>query len=235
MVYLHVVIGEMVPKNLALASPNKTAIILTPPLVLFVKVTRPIVVSLNYIANAILKMFKIKSQKELPSTFTRDEVAGFVEESKREGLITEDEGYLLLNAMKSHEKLVSSVMISLNKLVIASIDSTPADIEKMSASTGFSRFPIKNSDGVTNHYIHLKDILNVDKEHYTDPIPTSILRPLTKITSRTTLRTALALMQKSGSHLACVIDKKHNIIGILALEDLLEEFVGEIRDDSKAI
>lgn len=235
MVYLHVVIGEMVPKNLALANPDKTTILLTPPLVFIVKITRPIVVLLNAIANKTLELVGIKTTKEVASAFTRDEVAGFVEESKREGLLSEDEGELLSNALGLHEKTVTVAMLPTNKLICINYQSTPAEVEKLSAKTGYSRFPILNEQSVPTHYIHLKDILGISNSEHKSPIPKAVMRPLAKISGRATMRTALAIMQRSGTHLASVTDRNSKVIGIIALEDLLEEFVGEIRDDSKII
>lgn len=235
MVYLHVVLGEMVPKNLALANPDKTALIFTPPLVLIVNIMRPIVVFLNFIANKCIQKVGIDPKNEIASSFTRDEVSGFVEESKREGLIDKNEAILLSKAIDLHEKTVKSVILPLNSLVTINQATTPEQVESLSAKTGYSRFPIISKKGKPTHYIHLKDVINIDSTEYTMPIPEQSKRPLVNISHRATMRTALAIMQKSGAHLAGVTDKNQQIVGIVTLEDLLEEFVGEIRDDSKII
>lgn len=234
MTYMHVVIGEMVPKNLALANPDRTATILTPSLVILVRLTRPVVVSLNAISNIFLSVLGIPPQNEIPSTFTRDEVAGFVEESKREGLITKDEGYLLSNAIDFHEKTIKRLTLPTNSMVVINYKNTPAEVENLSSETGYSRFPIVDDNGIPTHYIHLKDIIDIAKDKHNEPIPAHVKRPLVAISNRSTMRTALAIMQKSESHLACVTNKKRQVEGIITLEDLLEEFVGEIRDDSRA-
>ena len=235
MTYMHVVIGEMVPKNLSLANPEKIAILLTPILVVLVKISRPIVILLNTIANTCLNVLGVPRQNEIASTFTRDEVAGFIDESKREGLISEDEGYLLTNAIVLHEKTVIKVTIPLSSLVVIGPQTTPREVEKLSAETGFSRFPIISKDGSLTHYIHLKDVLNISHSEHAKPIPKKAMRTIAQISSRSTMRTALSTMQKLNSHLASVTDKNHKVIGVITLEDLLEEFIGEIRDDSKII
>lgn len=235
MVYLHVVIGEMVPKNLALANPDKTALLLTPLLVFLVRITRPVVVGLNALANSFLRLVGVAPQKEIPSTFTRDEVSGFIEESKREGLISKDEGELLTGAMSFHERTIKSVVLPLKGLVIAPYKSTPETIELLAAKTGYSRFPIYDANKNPSSYVHIKDILQISQSNHSNPIPTESLRPLISVSVRTTLKTALAMMQNSGSHLAKVTDKNHKIIGIIALEDLVEEIVGEIRDETKKL
>ncbi|HEY8582732.1 MAG TPA: CNNM domain-containing protein, partial [Capillimicrobium sp.] len=93
--YLHVVLGEMVPKNIALAGPERAALVLAPALALFVRAARPAIAVFNWIANAALRLIGVEPRDEVASAFTRDEVAGFVEESRREGLLDADEQRLL--------------------------------------------------------------------------------------------------------------------------------------------
>lgn len=234
MVYFHVVIGEMVPKNIVLAHPERSALLLTPPLALFVRVIRPVVVGLNAVANLFLHMFGIKPKNEVASTFTRDEVAGFVEESKREGLLSTDEGSLLSGALQFDERTVLSVLLPLSQIVTFTTKATPADIEKSVAETGYSRFPVRNSRGQLAGYVHLKDILDIDEISYDKAISSKYLRPLATVTSKSSLRSALAIMQKSGAHLAQVMgDQPGKVLGVIALEDVIEELIGEIRDDSQ--
>ncbi|HEY0359529.1 MAG TPA: CNNM domain-containing protein, partial [Mycobacteriales bacterium] len=94
-VFLHVVLGEMVPKNIAIAGPERSALVLAPPLVAVVTVLRPFIVTMNAIANGILRLLRVEPKDEVGSTFTREEVAGLVEESRREGLLDADEYDLL--------------------------------------------------------------------------------------------------------------------------------------------
>jgi CBS domain containing-hemolysin-like protein len=233
MVYLHVVIGEMVPKNLALANPDRAALLLTPPLALLVRLTRPVVLVLNALANATLHLVGVKLQPEIPSTFTRDEVAGFVKESRREGLLSEDEEQLLAGALRFDERTVRSVLLPTSRLVVATPQITPTEIEKLAATTGYSRFPVRNAKGKLSGYIHLKDILKVPESRCDDPIPAKDIRPLAEVKDRTSLRSTLTAMQRSGSHLAQVVDRGGKALGVVTLEDVLEELVGEIRDDSQ--
>lgn len=233
MVYLHVVIGEMIPKNIALASPDRIALLLTPPLVFVVRILRPAVTMLNAFANLCLHSIGMKSQGEIPSTFTRDEVAGFVEESRREGLISNDEGSLLSGALRFDERTVRSVLLPLGELVVAVTKVTPAEIERLTAKTGYSRFPVHDSLGELHGYIHLKDILGIDKSKHEVPIPAKDIRPLATVSASASLRSALTTMQKADSHLARVTDPLGTTLGIVTLEDVLEELVGKIHDSSQ--
>ncbi len=234
-VYLHVVIGEMVPKNLALATPTRTALVLTPPLLLFVKLAKPVVVALNLVANGCLRLLGITPKQEIASSFSRDEVAGFVKESHREGLLSQDEEHLLSGALSLDEQDISSVVIALDKIKFVSTHVTPAEIEALCVETGYSRFPVRNSRGNFKGYIHLKDVICLNDKEHMQPIHARYIRPLVSLKNQVSLREALVIMQRSGAHLAEVTNKKGQVIGIVALEDVLEELVGVIRDDTQKL
>jgi CBS domain containing-hemolysin-like protein len=233
MVYFHVVLGEMVPKNLALAGADRAALILTPPLVVLVRIFQPVVKALNWMATTVVRLLGVKPLPEVASTFTRDEVAGFVKESRREGLLSQDEEQLISGALEFDERTVQAVLVPLRKLVSIAPQVTPAEVEQLSVTTGFSRFPVMNKRGELVGYLHLKDILAVDEKHHDQPIPASDFRPLVSVKPRSSLRSALLEMQRSGTHMAQVKDAKGRVQGIIMLEDVLEELVGEIRDDAR--
>ena len=111
-VYLHVVLGEMIPKNLALAGPDRAALVLGPPIWGIVTVLRPVIVVINAIASGILRLFGVKLMDEVSSTYTREEVAALVEESRGEGLIEPDEYNRLAGALGFTEKPVSTVLMA---------------------------------------------------------------------------------------------------------------------------
>ena len=231
MVYLHVVIGEMVPKNLALAGPDRTALLLTPVLVVIVRLLNPAIVALNYAANHVVRAFGIEPKGEAASTFTADEVAGFVEESRREGLISDDEGELLSGALRFDEHKVKTVLLPTDKVTALTHKATPEDVEALAVQTGYSRFPVKNSKGAFVGYVHLKDVLMTSGEERDKPLSKKSLRPLGVVRSTFTLRKALTTMQQSGFHLAQVVNGRGRLLGIVTLEDILEELVGEIRNE----
>jgi CBS domain containing-hemolysin-like protein len=233
MIYVHVVIGEMVPKNLALAGPTKAALWLVPALVLFVKITRPAVYGLNAIANACIRLIGIKPSDEVASTFSRDEVAGFVKESQREGLLSTDEEQLLSGALSLDERTIRSVLIPLSEIQIASTTSTAEDIEAMSAETGYSRFPIRNTRGALKGYTHIKDVLNIPAEERQLPLHARYIRDLPILKASASLREALRSMQQTGAHIVQIVDRRKKVVGIVMLEDLMEELVGDIEDETQ--
>ncbi len=233
-VSLHVVIGEMVPKNLALAAPDRAAVILTPILVWLVRLARPLIVFVNGVANGILRLLRIEPQDEVASVFTRDEVAGLVAESRREGLLDEAEEQLLAGALDFEERRALTVLLPLAEVVTLPVHATPRALETAVAETGFSRFPVVDDDGVLAGYLHLKDVLRDEVAALDEQVSPDLIRPLPSVSEGERLRDVLATLQRTGAHLAIVTDGSGTVLGLVALEDVLEELVGEITDELNA-
>lgn len=229
-VFLHVVIGEMVPKNIALAGPDRSALALAPALMFIVRVLRPAIAGLNLIANLTLRAFGVVPKDEVTSAFTRDEVAGLVEESNREGLLGEHGHGLLSGALSFDQRDARSVLLAVDDLEIIPAGATPRQVEQASARTGYSRFPVRADDGDLIGYLHLKDVLETDPVRRGEPVAAKWVRPLIRVDAEDSLRGVLASMQRNGAHLARVTDSDGRLLGLVALEDVLEELVGEIRD-----
>jgi len=232
--YLHVVLGEMVPKNLALAGPDRAVLLLAPPMVWIVRVLRPAIALLNWIANRTLRAVGIEAQDEVTSAFTRDEVAGLVSESGREGILDANEERLLIGALEFEERDARSVLLPLADVEAVPVDVTPAEVEDTAGRTGYSRFPIQEGEALIG-YLHLKDALEIKERHRNRPIARSWVRPLAVVNAADPLRSVLATMQRSNAHLARVDDADGTVLGVAALEDVLEELVGEIRDDTQRV
>ena len=229
MVYVHVLIGEMVPKNLSLAKSTSAALYLVPPLYYIVRGTRPLIALLNAIANGCLRLVGITPSQEIRSTFTRDEVAGFIKESHREGLLSKNEEKLLSGTLDLESRTIASIIVPLSSIRLTSAQPSADEVEKLCVTTGFSRFPVPGADGQLRGYIHLKDILHVSSSDYDKPIAAKYIRSLGSVERAASLRDALAAMQRSGSHIASVVDGK-TTVGIIMLEDVLEELVGPINN-----
>ncbi|KAB1643679.1 HlyC/CorC family transporter [Gulosibacter chungangensis] len=226
--YLHVVLGEMVPKNIAFSVPDRAVLILAPPLVFVARIFKPIIWFLNEVANLTLRAFGVTPKSEATSTYTFDEVAGIVEQSKREGVLTDEAG-TLSNTFEFTTKKVGEVAVPIERIYLLEEGATPHDVQRAVAEKGFSRYVIAQ-DGVPVGYVHLKDLIGHDDEHYDEPIPEGDFRPLSSMYVGTELEDALASMRRTGRHLARVIDKDGSTLGVLFLEDVIEELVGEVRD-----
>ncbi|MDM8083819.1 hemolysin family protein [Cellulomonas cellasea] len=227
-VYLHVVLGEMVPKNLAVAGPDRAVLWFGPPLVWLGRVLRPVIAALNWLANHVLRLFGVEPKDEVASAFTAQEVRSIVELSQAEGLIDDAQG-LLSGAIQFSDRTAAEVMVPLADLVTLDVAATPADVERHVARTGYSRFPVLDAGGVPTGYLHLKDVLYADEDSRDLPVPTWRVRALAVVEPGAEVEEALAAMQRSGTHLARV-ERDGRTEGVVFLEDILEELVGEVRD-----
>ncbi|GAB3312585.1 DUF21 domain-containing protein [Epidermidibacterium keratini] len=230
--WLHVVLGEMVPKNLALVAPERASSVLAPPMLLVMWVLYPVIWVLNTLANLVLRAVRVKPQEEVASAFTQDEVAQLVAESRSGGYLESNDERLLLGALQFDSKDVTAVLLPLDEIVTLPVTVTPEQAEQISARS-FSRFPVTDEAGAMIGYVHIKDLLVDDPATRTRPMDRELIRRLPTVNADDSLRGALAKMQKARAHLGVVLDATGDVLGIVALEDVLEELVGEVRDDSR--
>jgi CBS domain containing-hemolysin-like protein len=232
--FLHVVIGEMVPKNISFSVPTRAALILAPPLVLVSKIVKPVIWTLNGIANSILRLFKVQPKDEATSAYTLDEVANIVEQSTRDGMLSDTTGALTA-AFEFTAKKVADVEVPIDDMVLLPASATPADIQSAVAKHGYSRYILTNDDGDPSGYLHLKDVMDLTSaEKFTTPVPAKRIRRLASAFVGSDLEDALATMRRTGSHVSRVFDAEGNTTGVLFLEDIIEELVGEVQDATSA-
>jgi CBS domain containing-hemolysin-like protein len=228
-VFLHMVFGEMVPKNISLTLPDRAALLLGPPLYALVWLLRPVIWTLNQSANLVLRILRVPIRDEVATVFTRDEVAGLIEESRRHGLLDEPESELLTGALDFVDVRAADVAVPLADLVTVPADATPRDVEQLSSSTGHSRFPVTGPDGALLGYLHVKDLIVLPERRLHVPIRPHLVRDLPKVTSDESLRDVLATMQRRGAHVVRVVDQASDeTIGLAMMEDVLEELVGQV-------
>lgn len=227
--FLHVTFGEMVPKNISVSAAEKAALVLAPPLVWVSQVVRPVIFSLNWLANHIIRLFKVEPKDEVTSSFTLEEVQSIVAESTKHGLVDDGTG-LLSGALEFSEQTAGQVMVPQESLHTLFASATPLDVEAAVRRTGFSRFVLSDDAGNLTGYVHIKDILNVPEDEYEMPLAESRVRTLVNLDEAEEVEDALRIMQRTGSHLARVIAADGSTSGVLFLEDVIEELVGEIRE-----
>ena len=233
--YLHVVFGEMVPKNLAFTIPDRAVLILATPLVWVSRLFYPIIITLNWVANGVLRMFRVEPKNEAASTFTLDEGATIVSQSTHEGVLSDASGTLAA-AMEFTDKKASDVAVPLAQLVSLPATTTPLEIERAVAKHGFSRYVIVDDEAMPIGYVHLKDILraaDAPDEKVDAPIPSKRIHHLVPVQETTDLEDVLAAMRRTGRHLARVRDASGETTGVVFLEDIIEELVGEVEDATR--
>lgn len=229
-VYLHVVLGEMVPKNLAVATPERAALWFAPPLVWISRIASPVIRALNWIANVVLRMVGVEPKDEVASAFTAEEVASIVERSRAEGVLDDELG-LISGAIEFSEATAGTVMIGLEELTTVPVGVTPEEVEHAVARTGYSRFPVVADDGPPVGYLHVKDVLYATTpDQRVAPVPSWRVRPMSVAAAQDEVETVLSSMQADGAHLALVSTADGPATGVVFLEDILEELVGEVRD-----
>ncbi|MFG1806928.1 hemolysin family protein [Streptomyces sp. NPDC049040] len=230
-VFLHLVIGELVPKNLAMADPEKTALWLSPGLVGFARVFRPVIVVLGASARVILRACGVEPKDEVDAVFTSAELTVLVEDARRAGLLDSDEQERLEDALELGTRPVTEVLLTPDQLITLAPTATAREVEELTVRTGYSRFPVAAEQGSGYlGYLHVKDVL--DLEDQDRPVPQRLWRPITTLRADLPLDDALTSMRRAASHLAAVADQGGRVLGLVALEDVLEMLVGEVRDPS---
>jgi CBS domain containing-hemolysin-like protein len=229
-VYLHVVLGEMVPKNLALAGPERAAVVFGTPMMAMVTFLRPVVRGLNAVADVGVRLLRIEPRSDVSSTFTHEEVEALVDESHAEGLLEESEYERISGALEFTSRTVTDVLLPRDSLQTVTRTARTSEVEAICAETGFSRFPVVGDDGELVGYLHVKDVLQPDPHGRAQVIEEAWIRPFADVHANDTLVQTLQRLQSQGAHMARVVDDSERVLGVATLEDVIEELVGEIRD-----
>ena len=234
-VYLHVVVGEMIPKNLAIAGPDRAAMVLVPPLFALTKALGAPIRVMEGAAKAIVRLMGIEPRDEVSSNFTAEEVAHIVSESHREGLVPAEEYGRLGAALEFSDKDAADVGVPLAEVVALEAGATPEDVERLVAKRGFSRFPVRDAAGELTGYLHLKDVLFADERERREPVPAKRIRAMATVRRTDEVESVLRSMQQTGAHLARVVSDDGAVVGVVFLEDVIEELVGEVTDASQRL
>ncbi|MGW3011223.1 hemolysin family protein [Streptomyces sp. NPDC001219] len=227
-VFLHLVIGEMVPKNLAMAAPEKTALWFSPGLVAFARLCRPVTALLGACARGVLRIFRVEPKDEVEAAFTSEQLTHLVEDAGQAGLLEPAEQEQLSDVLELGSRPVTEVLLDRAGLVTVEPTVTPRQVEELTVRTGYSRFPVCAPGGAYMGYLHVKDVL--DLEERDRAVPQRIWHPMTTLRAELPLDDALTAMRRAASHLAAVADATGRVLGLVALEDVLEMLVGEVRD-----
>ncbi|MFF9479232.1 hemolysin family protein [Streptomyces sp. NPDC014733] len=227
-VFLHLVIGEMVPKNLAMAAPEKTALWFSPGLVAFARLCRPVTALLGACAKGGLKLFRVEPKDEVEAVFTSEQLTHLVEDAGQAGLLAPAEQERLADALELGSRPVTDVLLDRARLVTVDATVTPRQVEELTVATGYSRFPVCAPGGAYMGYLHVKDVL--DLEERDRAVPQRIWHPMTTLRAELPLDDALTAMRRAASHLAAVAGPTGRVLGLVALEDVLEMLVGEVHD-----
>ncbi|MFJ5550742.1 hemolysin family protein [Streptomyces sp. NPDC093225] len=227
-VFLHLVIGEMVPKNLAMAAPEKAALWFSPGLVGFARVCGPVTTALGACARLVLKLFHVEPKDEVEAVYTSAQLGRLVEDSRQAGLLEPVEQERLEDALELGSRPVTEVLLDPAQLVTVGPSVTPREVERLTVRTGFSRFPVRAGSGAFMGYLHVKDVLDLEERERA--VPQHVWHRMATLCSTLPLDDVLSVMRREATHLAQVADPDGRVLGLVALEDVLEMLVGEVRD-----
>ncbi|MCK8678563.1 hemolysin family protein [Streptomyces lichenis] len=222
--YLHMLLGEMVPKNIALAEPTRTALLLGPPLVALARALRPVIFTINAFANGLLKLLRVEAKDEVSATFSDDELARMVTDASDAGLLDDRATERLHDALELGRRPVRDVVMPVDQVRYARVGTTPEELETLAAESGFSRFPVLDTTRHILGYLHVKDALDITLRDL--PFPVTAMRPIARVRAATPLDDVLTAMRRSRTHLAAVLDEDGRLAGLVTMEDVLRELVG---------
>lgn len=228
--FFEVVIGEMVPKNLALSRPEGIALSVATPLRIFARVLRPLIWVIEASSSKVLRLLGVTGG--VSSAHTPGELALIVEESRRGGSIEPGQSELLTRSLEFPERRAVEAMVPRVSVEAVADGATAGDVLDLVERTGYSRFPVwrERPDEYVG-WVHLKDILRISR-HRPGATVRDAMRPPLLVPDSLPLDELLVQMQRNRAHLAIVLDEFGATAGIITLEDILEELVGEIRDES---
>ena len=231
-VFLHMVLAEMAPKNLAIADPIRTVLWIAVPFRLYANTFRVVLWTLNGAANWVVRLLRVHPREELATSYTSGQIESILRALRQLGAIDASAHRLAARALGFRTRKVHEAMVPRSEAVAVSLRSTPNELERLVVRTGFSRFPVYNAgpDDIEG-FVHAKDLLGLDEGARDQPIPRRIVRPLPVVPEAGEVGQLLAEMRRRRSHMALVIDEHGSAAGIVTLEDLAEELVGEIRDE----
>ncbi|EFV13974.1 hemolysin family protein [Segniliparus rugosus] len=232
---VHVLFGEMVPKNLALSGPERAAMLLSGLLSAWVRVTAPVTWVFQKTASALVRLIGVEPKEEFDSAVSVAELGAMISESREVGLLDEEEHRRLTRLLSIGDRTLAELAIPLERVVSLParlapdggvLGPTAAQVEQAVARTGFSRFPVSAAQGTGAAdflgYVHLKDALPLMTSEADDQDEQGPqLRPLPRVSAALNLDDALAAMMAESTQLALVVDESDKVVGLASLEDLV--------------
>lgn len=229
---LSMIIGELVPKNMALALPLGTAQVVTPFQRAFTWIFKPIILGLNGSANGILRSMGIEPKEELSGARTAEELTSLVRRSATEGALDADAATLLSRTLRFTELTAADIMTPRPRVQAIDRDATVADVLELARSTGHSRFPVIDDDlDRVEGIVHVKQAVAVPGDRRADVPVLAIAEEPHRVPESVHLDALLADLRERGYQMAVVVDEYGGTAGLATLEDLVEELVGEVSDE----
>jgi CBS domain containing-hemolysin-like protein len=226
-VFLHTVVGEMVPKNITLAGPERSALVLGPFMLAFCTATKPVLTAMRWAARMVLSLWKIEATEAVKTVFTAEELAGMVTQAQAEGLLGTEQYARIHAALGLNFRTAADTLQPWSGVTTVADDASPATIEAVATRSGRSRFPVvQRETRRVLGFVHIKDVLGYSGAQRGLPVPAEIIRPLAVVPPDRTLADLLLTMRRDRRHIVLVSDGRHPL-GVIALDDVLHAMIGE--------
>lgn len=229
--FLHISLGEQAPKMLAIKNPKSTSLVIAIPLNLFYISFKPVVWLLNHAANFILRLLGIQQVTESERINSEEELRMLIAEGRKSGAIDQTEHQLIEKIFEFNDKQASEIMVPRNHMIAININDSRDKIFQIVTEEGFSRIPVYK-DTIDNivGIIYSKDLISA-AEHKELITLNDIIRPAFFVSSTKQIGNLLKEMQRNKVHMAIVVDEYGGVEGLVTIEDIVEEIVGEIQDE----
>jgi len=230
----HIVLGELVPKSIALQRAENVALFVSRPLYIFALVFRPFIIFMNGVASMVVRLLGLSLSNEHASVHSVEELEMLVTQSREAGVLDRQEEKLLRRVFDFGDKTVNQIMMPRTEIVGVSKDSTLEQLVEMAADERYTRFPVydKTLDNIIG-VIHVKDLFPLLRNRMlAAPFNLlNVMRPVLKVPETVLVEDLLTQMQSKQAHLIVVIDEYGGTAGIVTMEDIMEEIVGEVQDE----
>jgi CBS domain containing-hemolysin-like protein len=225
-VFLHTVVGEMVPKNITLAGPERSALWLGPAMLAFCVGTKPLLLAMKWAARQVLRLWRVEATDAVKTVFTAEELAGLVSQARTEGLLDAEEHARITGALALHTRTAGDALQPWSTVTTVAEDVSPASLEVLATRTGRSRFPVvQRSTRRVLGFVHVKDVLGYAGASRRAPVPAEVYRPLAVVPPDRTLADLLLSMRRERRHMVLVSDGRRPL-GVVTLDDVLTAIVG---------
>ncbi len=228
--YFHVLLGEQLPKCLALKHTEDLALVIASPMSMFITLFKPLVWILQVSGDGLLKL--LHADKEDALVHSTEELDMLVDASYNEGVLNETEAEMLHNMFKFSDLMAKQVMIPRTDMICVPEDISYEDINKLALENGYTRYPVYEKENIDKiiGFLHVKDLyaIAMTKEEYSVP---KLLRPILLVPETMTLDNLMLEFKKTHIQMAVVVDEYGGTAGLITLEDVLEEIIGEVQDE----
>lgn len=232
-VFLHMVVGEMAPKSWAIAHPENSSLLLIRPFHLFVTVFRPLIRFLNWLGNLVVRAVGVEPQDARAMAHSPSDLLLLIEESAGHGGIAAQEHELLARSLELSGLTAADAMTVRRDIIAVSADATAVELAAEAHRTGRTRVVVHEEDlDHVRGFVHVKDVLRLANGSWSTTLAGSMTRPIMVTPEHHRLEDLLLEMRTGRHHIALVIDEHGLVLGLVTLEDVIEELIGDFDDES---